>query len=309
MTQVQLGLPFVALRWRERRQSYRPQGEPINPARYAVVRLAGDAEARAFISRHHYAGSYPAAIAAFGLMETAPFRRATLAGVAVFSVSVQPRAADAYGAAGATACDLGRFVLLDHVAGNGETWFLRRALHQLAQAKTGDDGRPRYSVCLAYSDPMPRLDRAGKVHFAGHFGGIYAASSALYLGRATARRLWLAPDASIISARALSKLRKGETGAAYAYEALRRHGAPAIKAGESGTAYVARALQDGPFRQVQHRGNHVFAFPCGSTATRRTIRERMATSLPYPLRTDAPSRPDSGPPEPFNLPSYDRLVS
>lgn len=61
-------------------------------------------------------------------MEAAPLQRAALAGVAVFSVSVQPRAADAYGAAGATTCDLGRFVLLDHVAGNGETWFLRRTL-------------------------------------------------------------------------------------------------------------------------------------------------------------------------------------
>ncbi len=38
----------------------------------------------------------------------------------------------------------------------------------------------------------------------------------------------------------------------------------------------------------------VFAFPCSGTATRRTIRARMATSLPYPLRTDAPARPGHG---------------
>jgi hypothetical protein len=87
---------------------------------------------------------------------------------------------------------------------------------------------------------MPRLDLAGRVHFAGHYGGIYAAASALYLGRATPRRVWLAPDGSVISERALTKLRKGETGARYAYDALRRHGAPAIAAGESGSVYVAR---------------------------------------------------------------------
>jgi len=305
---AQLALPFIALRWNNRRQSYRPQQEPIDPARYAVVRLAGDAEARAFVTQHHYSGSYPSAIAAFGLMEVAPFRRAILAGVAVFSLPVQPRAADSYGAAGAASCDLGRFVLLDHVAGNGETWFLSRALHQLAQQKTGANGRPRYSVCLAYSDPVPRMDRAGGVRFAGHFGGIYGAASALYLGRATARRLWLAPDASVVSERALTKLRKGETGAGYAYEALRRHGAPAIEAGESGTAYAARALQEGPFRRVRHGGNHVFAFPCGSTAMRRTVRARMATTLPYPLRTDAPEGWRKAAARGFRLPCYDRLV-
>jgi len=285
---TQLALDLVALRWRERRASYRPQREPLDPARYQVVRLTGDTEARAFTRRHHYSRSYPAAIAVFGLMELAPFRRAALVGAAVFSVPMQPRAADARGAEGARACDLGRFVLLDHVAGNGESWFLRRALQQLGQAKRGEDGRPLYAVCLAYSDPVPRLDLAGRLHFAGHYGGIYAASSALYLGRSAARTLWLAPDASVISARALVKLRKGERGARYTYETLRGYGAPVIAAGETGPAYVARALREGPFRQVRHAGNHTFAFPCGSTATRRAIRARMATGLPYPARTDAP---------------------
>lgn len=50
-------------------------------------------------------------------------------------------------------------------------------------------------------------------------------------------------------------------------------------------------------------------FPSGSTATRRTIRARMATGLPYPLRTDTPDQSGNGPQGAFNLPSYDRLVS
>jgi hypothetical protein len=227
-------------------------------------------------------------IAAYGMMESARNRAAALVGVAVFSVPVQPRAADAYGAQGARSCDLGRFLLLDHVPGNAETWFLRRALAGLARDKTDDLDRPAYSLCLAYSDPMPRLDRAGQVTFAGHYGGIYGASSALYLGRATPRTLWLADDATVISSRALSKLRQDDTGARYAYETLRRHGAPPIAPGESGAAYVERALREGPFRPVRHRGNHVYAFPCGSTSTRRTVRARVATDLPYPVRTDMP---------------------
>ncbi|MFC5342915.1 hypothetical protein ACETK8_20045 (plasmid) [Brevundimonas staleyi] len=283
---MQLPLSLVAQRWRDRRPVWRPQREPLDARRYAVERLPGVADARAFVQAHHYSGSYPAAIAAYGMMEQRPNRAAALVGVAVFSVPVQPRAADAYGAGGARFCDLGRFVLLDHVAGNAETWFLRRALAGLARDKTGEAGRPLYSLCLAYSDPIPRLDRAGRLIFAGHYGGIYAASSALYLGRATPRTLWLADDATAISARALSKLRADDTGARYAYESLRRLGAPPIRPGETGAAYVARALRDGPFRPLRHRGNHVYAFPCGATSTRRSMRARLAADLPYPRRTD-----------------------
>lgn len=283
-----LNLPFVAQRWRDRRPAYRPQREPLDPQRYAVVRLFGDAEARDFVRTHHYSGSYPAAIAAYGLMERERRRADALVGVAVFSVPVQPRAADAYGACGVRFCDLGRFVLLDHVPGNAETWFLRRALAGLARDKVDAGARPLYSLCLAYSDPTPRTTRDGRATFLGHFGGIYAASSALYLGRATRRTLWLADDASVISARALSKLRTGDTGAGYAYDLLRRHGAPAIRPGETGAAYVARALGEGPFRRMRHPGNHVYAFPCGSTSTRRAVRSRVATGLPYPVRTDLP---------------------
>jgi hypothetical protein len=241
------------------------------------------------VLHHHYSGSYPVEIAAYGMMECAANRTAALVGVAVFSVPVQPRAAAAYGAQDAPFCDLGRFLLLDHVPGNAETWFLRRALAGLARDKTDAEGRPAYALCLAYSDPVPRVDRRGRFTFAGHYGGIYGASSALYLGRATPRTLWLADDASVISSRALSKLRQDDKGARYAYETLRRHGAPAIRPGEASAAYVERALREGPFRPVRHRGNHVYAFPGGSTSTRRRVRARVATTLPYPTRTDLPA--------------------
>jgi len=41
-------------RWRERRESYRPAGEPISPRLYEVAELAGDREAKEFILAHHY---------------------------------------------------------------------------------------------------------------------------------------------------------------------------------------------------------------------------------------------------------------
>ena len=54
-------------RWRLRRDSYRPAGEPINPRLYEVAELVGDREAKAFIVTHHYSASYPNARFRFGL--------------------------------------------------------------------------------------------------------------------------------------------------------------------------------------------------------------------------------------------------
>lgn len=54
-------------RWRDRVGSYRPAGEPIRTAEYELAPIATDREARAFVERHHYSGSYPAACARYGL--------------------------------------------------------------------------------------------------------------------------------------------------------------------------------------------------------------------------------------------------
>jgi hypothetical protein len=67
-------------RWRERRDSYRPTREPIRTALYDVAEIATDTEAREFVERHHYSGTYPAARARVGL-----YLRGELCGVAVFS--------------------------------------------------------------------------------------------------------------------------------------------------------------------------------------------------------------------------------
>ncbi len=77
----------VVQRWRERRDSYRPAGEPINTRCYEVAPIVTDREAKGFVLGHHYSGSYPAARYRFGL-----YRGAELVGVAVFSVPANARA-------------------------------------------------------------------------------------------------------------------------------------------------------------------------------------------------------------------------
>jgi hypothetical protein len=67
-------------RWCDGRASYRPPTEPIRTAEYEVAEIPDDTTAREFITRHHYAHSYPSARFRVGL-----FRHGELAGVAVFS--------------------------------------------------------------------------------------------------------------------------------------------------------------------------------------------------------------------------------
>lgn len=284
MIQLQL-LDAVAMRWRLGRTSYRPAQEPIDPSQFFVQRIA-EREAKSFVITHHYSKSFPAAIACYGLMQRIAPHQSRLSGVAVFSVSMQPKAADSYGAAGEPFCELGRFVLLDEVGGNGETYFLARALRQLSLDKVSTAGRSKYKLCLAYSDPVPRSDIRGNLTLIGHTGSIYGAASAAYCGRSSARTLWLAPDGTSLSQRALSKLRSDDTGAKYAYEMLLRHGAPVIAPGETGREYVRRALSEGPFRRLQHPGNHAYILPCGSHSDRARIRRLVDRGLPHPKLVD-----------------------
>lgn len=284
MTQLLL-FDAVAMRWNAGRSTYRPAQEPIDPSRFFVERVR-ESVAREFVLSHHYSRSFPAAIACYGLMERIASHQVRLSGVAVFSVSMQPKAADAYGAVGESFCELGRFVLLDEVAGTGETFFLARAIRQLGTDKVGFDGRAKYKLCLAYSDPVPRSDIKGNVTLAGHIGRIYASASAAYCGRSSSRTLWLAPDGTSLSQRALSKLRSDDSGARYAYEMLISHGAPKITPGEDGRAYVRRALNEGPFRRLHHPGNHAYILPCGTHSDRARIRRLVDKGLPRPMTTD-----------------------
>lgn len=143
-------------RWRERRDSYRPAGETIATHRYEVAALDSDVEAKAFVLAHHYSGTYPAARRRFGL-----HRGGALVGVAVFSHPCQDKVlTSVFDLPALSAVELGRFVLLDDVEANGETWFLARCFEQLK--------REGLRGVVSFSDPLARTNAAGVRIFPGH---------------------------------------------------------------------------------------------------------------------------------------------
>ena len=253
-------------RWRERRDSYRPAGEPIDPTRYGVE-VVQERDARRFVVAHHYSGSFVAARLSVVLYRARAWITPELVGVAVFSVPAGPTVlARWFG--DTPAVELGRLVLLDDVPANGETWFVARAFRALRRAL------PDVRGVLSFSDPMQRVSRDGRVVVPGHIGTIYQALNGAHLGRSTPRTLILAPDSSVLSERALSKLRTGDRGADYTYDLLRRWGAPGRRLNEPGADYVRRALADHEtFRRVRHPGNLAYGW--------RLDKARLE-SLPYP---------------------------
>ena len=275
---AQLPLPIPCQRWRDRRGTYRPAGEPIDTRRFGVEPI-DRATAKRFVCQHHYSGSFPAALVCVGLHEARPFTAAKLVGVAVFSQPMSQHAVPKwtnqrpeYGV------ELGRFVLLDEVAANGETWMLARALGHLRAE------RPQVRAVLSYSDPMERVADDGTVTCPGHVGTIYQASSAHHAGRTRPSTLILDAHGRVVSARTLSKIRNGDRGAAGAYRTLLAHGAPDRRAMESDGDYAARAIAEGPFRRTRHPGNIAYCFAVGGSGQRRAVRAGFKAPLPYPKR-------------------------
>lgn len=249
-------------RWRDRRGSYRPASETFNPLGWEVAPIALDTEARAFVVQHHYSASYPAARRRVGLYAPG----GELAGVAVFSVPMHPSVLRPF--APDTAVELGRFVLLDSVRANAETWFLARALHFLRCE--GFDG------VVSHSDPMQRADASGSMVFGGHVGTIYQASNATYTGRTARATIRLLPDGRVFSARAISKVRGGERGREYAAAELVKHGARPMEDGENPRSWLREALLT-TTRTARHPGQHRYLF-----ALSRAARRLLPPTLPYP---------------------------
>lgn len=249
-------------RWLFGRPSYRPKGETIRTLDYEVVPLADDARPRAFVEAHHYSGSFPAARFRFGL-----YRADVLEGVAVFSVPPNDKTlTNEFPVPAIEAVELGRFVLLDSVAGNGESWFLGRCFEQLrAEGLFG---------VVSFSDPVERTNAAGVRVFPGHVGTIYQAFNGRYVGRGTARTIALMPDGSVFAERTLQKLRKRERGWQGAVEQLRAFGAPAPRGdlGEWAKLWVRRLS-----RPLRHPGNHKYVW-----ALAKRDRRHLRPALPFP---------------------------
>lgn len=250
-------------RWRVHRESYRPAGEPINPRLYEVAELTGDHEPKEFILRHHYLASYPSARVRFGL-----FTQGRLVGVAVFSHPCNDRVlTSVFPLSPLDSVELGRFVLLDSVPANGESWFLARSFECLR--------RSGFAGVVSFSDPVPRTTEGGMVIHRGHLGICYQASAAVYLGRTAPRTVRLLPDGTVLNDRAIQKIRTGEQGWRYAAGLLEKFGADAAPCGRREDwlqCWLPKLT-----RRLRHTGIHKYAW-----ALQKSARRFLPDSLPYP---------------------------
>jgi hypothetical protein len=168
--------------------------------------------------------------------------------------------------------ELSRFVLLDDVPGNAETWFLARATEIARQVHAMR--RHELKVLLSFSDPVPRRSMEGFLTMPGHIGNIYQAHNALYVGYSRGKTLYLNPQGLAPDPRMLSKIRaldrRDEQGGREGARRLVDHyGAPSRRRGESYTAWLERVLAPPHFRTLPHRGNLTYLWTMGDKLYRK----------------------------------------
>lgn len=246
--------------------------------------ITGHATNTVYNCRHHYAGSYPAARFAFGLLtddETLAIDGTEVDGLALVGVavlSVPMRASVLTNVFPdlepfTQTLELGRLVLTDTPA-NAESWFISKVWR--AAADRGIRG------VVSFADPMSRqrtvtdVDESGNLRTTtetltpGHIGAVYQATNGLALGRSTARTLNYVPAAGLVlSDRTLSKVRGQEQGSDAAERHLVRLGARARVAGEDPRTWLRTALDDIGVTKVRHPGNFRYAWTLGPGAARR----------------------------------------
>ena len=142
-------LTDLCQRWTSRRASYRPRAEPFDPCDYEVAAIEDDTTARAFVQENHYSASYPAARFRYGLYSRGR-GGGELVGVAVFSTPARAEVTTNWMRGEPTEhVELGRFVLLDHVRANAESWMIARCFDWLR--------REGITGVVSFSDPCPRV--------------------------------------------------------------------------------------------------------------------------------------------------------
>lgn len=268
-------------------------GLRFDPDRYTVELAPDDTRAKQFVVEHHYAASYPAARYRV-LLHDHDGLSPVLVGVAVFAVPCQARVLtqsfptlEPY----LESLELARFVLLDEVPANAESWFLARAF-ALIRAE-GIRG------VVSFSDPVPRRRADGSLLMPGHVGTIYQAANGLFdARRSTPRTLLLGPDGRVLSPRALQKIRRTEQGHVYATRQLVEWGATPPAADTDPAAWLENALVEAGVRRLRHPGNLRYLFRLGRS---RRERERITVHLTpgaYPKRRSLPELDDASPIEP-----------
>ncbi|HXA27648.1 MAG TPA: hypothetical protein VN193_02780 [Candidatus Angelobacter sp.] len=211
---------------------------------------------RAFVLEHHYAHSFPAAKLNVGLFDRtapgAPGHPGRHVGALVLSVPV--RASVLTGVLPdlepyRESAELGRLVLLDEVAANGETFFVARALRIAADLGV--------VACVAFSDPVRRRNLlTGGIVLPGHIGTVYQAANATYTGRTAPTTKLLLPDGTVLNSRSLQKVRAQERGAAGVERRLVALGAPPRDSGDDPSTWLRVALQAVQAHHFRHAGMH-----------------------------------------------------
>ncbi len=237
------------------RESRRPAGELIRASAFDAIAI-DPVTAEAFVRRHHYARSCSSRSHTFGL-----YQRGELAGVAVFGALPSMNAhRKVFGDLGTKAgVTLGRFVLVDSVPGNGESWFIARCFAMLRER-----GVVGVESC---ADPTR-----------GHIGTIYQATNGRYVGKTNAATRYVLPDGTELSNRAASKLTGGERGEGRAIAQLVSFGAAAPEPGECVVGWLRR-WRPAITRTVRHHGNHRYLWCLDRRARQRVL---AAPALPFP---------------------------
>jgi hypothetical protein len=257
-------------RWAGGRASYRPLGEVIRPSEYDVAEIPDDTTARDFVTAHHYSKTFPSARFRTGL-----YRHGNLVGVAVFSHPASDRVLTNvfFDVPVLNTVELGRFVLLDSVPANGESYFLARAFNLIK--------KHNIVGVVSFSDPQPRRTARGEIVHLGHYGTIYQAFSGRFLGRGTPRTLHLLPDGRVFSDRAAQKIRAGERGWRYAAAQLEEFGAtPAPEDPEARLIWLRNTLK-ALTQTIRHKGNFRYAW-----GLEKRVRQQLPASLPFPKVLD-----------------------
>lgn len=265
----------AAKRWRDRTQRWVPPDRVFDARRHSAD-VVKQPRAKGFVVQHHYHGTFPADRLNAGLFGAG----AQLLGVATFSVPVTNAVlAKHTGPLAPVACELGRFVLAPDVGFNGETWLLARAFRFVLEEKG-------IEAVVSFADPLEWRAGALVIKHA-HYGTIYQAANAFYVGRATPRTVWIAPDGRRLNGRALQKLRTCEKGHEYIARQLVAGGAPDRAFGEEPADWLRRLKSAEVLRSERHPGNHTYVFGLTDRA-RRILAELHPNRPAYPKR--APNR-------------------
>lgn len=275
-------------RWRYGTPTWRHVSEGgFRADRYEVMDI-DEADAKAFVQRHHYLSGWPAVLHRLGLLDREAVLDeddiavdgSPLVGVLVLAVPMNMRVlTNPFPSLVPLreSAEIARLVLTESVPSNGESFFTSAALrHVAAEGLRG---------AVMFSDPVPRrrITETGKIlETRGHLGIVYQSLSAVYTGRGTARTLTVLPDGTTLTARSRSKLLRQESGALGVARRLERLGAPPRAAGQPLGTWLEQSLALIGAERLPHPGNHRYILRVGRTRAERTRTVIALTPQPYP---------------------------